>query len=700
MLDISRPWLCAASAGLCWGLAVGSAWAQNEAGEQEPQADTESPATTQQKPKAGSAASARAGGNEVPEPGNQPDEQAASAEPSSATRAEQMAEYQRVLRTQKLAAAAPLSRPRLREELSQIELMIEQGRRDEAIGNLVYLIESPRFKAFAASDEGRNARYLLGEALGRAGAYEPARGYLKPLLQADPNDIWFRRAARSLVDFGLESETPEVFVEDLRAVPGSAPPELLGDISYLKGRAAERNKDKKGALAHYARVNEKSRFWAQATYLSGLIEVESGDLKKGEQLFCKVAEPKQTPRLAPVFGGSDFFRVRDLARLGLGRVAHEQYRFDDARYYYYLVPKDSDHLPEALYETATTRYEAQDYDGAREAMDELKALDRHHPYEDEAYILDAYIDLATCRFPSADKKLDEFLKRYIPVRNAARRLAGDDAAIKELVEAVRTGADPAAAGTGAAAQTARALGALLRIDSRYGQASKRLARLEHQLSGLRRAVGELDLAKQRLATPRGVRPQAKETLAQSPREKLERISAQLSEMKRVLRAAKRSGKLKKSEVKAIRSDLQALEARAIALQAADVVERASDETPKTDLSSLISQDQTRAVKLYEDANKLKSELSRQQIELAKDALKRFDLRASRLLRRARLGRIETVLGKKRALEIEIEALSQGLIPQTIVDSLDAARYLRDDEEYWPFDGEDWSDEYVGGENVR
>ena len=61
--------------------------------------------------------------------------------------------------------------------------------------------------------------------------------------------------------------------------------------------------------------------------------------------------------------------MRDLARLGLGRVAHEQYRFDDARYYYYLVPHDSDNLPEALYETATTRYEAKDYEGARESID-------------------------------------------------------------------------------------------------------------------------------------------------------------------------------------------------------------------------------------------------------------------------------------------------------------------------------------------
>ena len=50
--------------------------------------------------------------------------------------------------------------------------------------------------------------------------------------------------------------------------------------------------------------------------------------------------------------------------------------------------------------------------------------------------------------------------------------------------------------------------------------------------------------------------------------------------------------------------------------------------------------------------------------LAKDAVERLDLRLSRLLRRARLGRIESVLGRKRALEVEVEALAAGVLPQS------------------------------------
>src|SRR5262249_35930885 len=186
---------------------------------------------------------------------------------------------------------------------------------------------------------------------GRAGAEDPARAYLVPLLAANPPDIWARRAARSLVDVGLDSDHPELIVEDLKGLHGTVPDELLGDIAYLTGRTEQRAGHDDAALAALARVSPRSRFWAQATYLQGLVHVGHGRLKQGEQQFCKVADVKQTPREALAFGGSDFFQVRDMARLGLGRVAHEGYRFDDARYYYYLVPNDSQRPPQALHQS-------------------------------------------------------------------------------------------------------------------------------------------------------------------------------------------------------------------------------------------------------------------------------------------------------------------------------------------------------------
>lgn len=667
-------------------------------------ADAGAPAATEE-PKPGEAKP-----GEEPKPGEEatkepPKEEAPKEEPSKPgvadTRSEGMKAYQQALEKRRLAATAPLSRQRLREELGPIEEKIADGRRDEAIGDLVYLVESPRFKPFESSEEGRAALFLLGDSLGRGGAYEPARGYLLRLLTGDSKDTYFRRSARSLVELGLESGQYDVFLGDLKKVPSSAPEELRGDIAYLEGRAAEKKKQQVQALAAFAKVTPRSRFWAQATYMSGMIEVERRQFKRGENLFCKVADPKLTPKKAPLFGGSDFFRVRDLARLGLGRIAHEKYRFGDSRYYYYLVPKDSDHLPEALYESATGRYEAKDYDGARELMDELRSLKVNHPYEDEAWVLDAYIDLASCKFFRADAKLQVFLSKYDPVRDAARKISADDTAVKRLVESVREGSDPAAAGLGVKQDVARTLGALLRLDAEYGVVSRRLAQMDIQLSGLRGAMGELDESARRLATPKGTKPQAVGGLGDSIPDKVDRIDAQLAEVRRLIREAERQKGA--GGVTELQKQLEALEIRARAARTGAgnlSSSSAAKGTTDADLSGVIQKDRDRAVQMYSDASRVREKVEREQVAMARDALKRLDKRLSRLLRRARLGRIETVLGKKRSLEVEIEALSQGLLPQTVVDSLKAERYLGDDEEYWPFDGEDWEDEYVGGEGLR
>lgn len=653
------------------------------------------PATSASAPGAGTPAPAEADAPAAPDA----PVAAAAYDDTADTRGEAMRAYQKALDSKKLAASAPLSIQRLREDLPGIEEKLGVGRRDEAIGDLVYLIESPRFEPFASSEEGKAALFLLGDALAGAGALQPARGYLTRLLKGDPGDTSYRRAVHSLVDAGLASDRPEVILKDLDAVPPSAPEELTSDINYLRGRAAELSKQSDQALAAYAKVGEKSRFWAQATYLSGVLEVEKKNFKTGEQLFCKVADKKLTPKRAALFGGSDFFRVRDLARLGLGRVAHEQYRFDDARYYYYLVPNDSENITEALYETATTRYEAKDYDGARQALDDLKRLKVNHVYEDEAYILDSYVDLATCHFPQADKKLDAFIKRYEPVRDAARRIAKDGAAMKSLVDAVRGGADPASAGLGVPDDTARALGSLLRVDSGYGRAARRLSLLDHQLSGLRRSMTELDDVSSKLSAQKGTQAQSDAGLSASPADKVSRIESQIRELKRLLREAERTGK-KNADVEVLGKELAGLEVQARAARASLAEASAAPAAKGADLPGLIATDRALATELYQKSAALRLAAEKQQLDLAQDSLQRLDLRLSRLLRRARLGRIETVLGKKRSLEVEIEALSQGLLPQTIVDSLDAQRFLQDDEEFWPFEGEDWEDEYVGGEGLR
>jgi hypothetical protein len=180
-----------------------------------------------------------------------------------------------------------------------------------------------------------------------------------------------------------------------------------------------------------------------------------------------------------------------------------------------------------------------------------------------------------------------------------------------------------------------------------------------------------------------------------------RFEAQLSELRRLLREAQASGKASKSELDAIQREVDALELAArSAERGPSAFASAAAETAGADLGATLAKDAEEQARLRRSAEAARATLERELGERATEALDRLELRLERLVHRARLGRVETVLGKKRALEVEIEALSQGYLPQSLVDSLDVDRYLRDDEEFWPDDGEDWADEYVGGEGLH
>jgi hypothetical protein len=583
--------------------------------------------------------------------------------------------------------------------VAEAEQLVAAGRVDEAIARLAELVEHPQFELFADSEEGRAAVFRLGDALATAALYEPARVYLRRVLATkgswDGGGTWARRAVRRLVDIALESQEFAPIARDLDAVPPSAPEEVRGEIAYMNGRAQEAAGNPDGALAAYANVTQRCRFWAQATYLSGLIDVEKGNAKAGENLLCKVADPKRSATTTPFFADEKFFAVRDLARLGLGRIAHEQSRNDDARYYYYLVPKDSDRLAEALYEAATTRYEKKDYEGARELLDELAALGIHHRYEDEAWVLSAWIDLARCKFPEADRQLVEFLRRYEPVRDAARHIAESDASTQRLLAAVHSGSDAGGAEIGGTSpEVMRTIAALVRVDSAYDRVLRRRAVLEREASGLVTASAALGDMQRTIATNGGLRPSAELTddanlKARRAREAIDGIEHAIADLD--------AAKAPADQVTPLRRQLADLQAQLGKGSSAGGDSGASGAAAGADLPDLLRTDVAKAGDLQTQIAVARKDLAGAETALAKDALRRLDLRLSRLLRRARLGRIESVLGRKRALEVEVEAIRLGYLPQDAVDSLEAARYLEDNEEYWPFEGDDWPDEYVGGE---
>ena len=101
----------------------------------------------------------------------------------------------------------------------------------------------------------------------------------------------------------------------------------------------------------------------------------------------------------------------------------------------------------------------------------------------------------------------------------------------------------------------------------------------------------------------------------------------------------------------------------------------------------------KAQALSDEARALRARLVTATSAIAEEALLDLDARLREMLRQTRLTQIDAVIGKKKKLEIEISNLREGRYPPDMFAALQLEGLMGDDEEYWPFEGEYWSDEY-------
>ena len=82
-------------------------------------------------------------------------------------------------------------------------------------------------------------------------------------------------------------------------------------------------------------------------------------------------------------------------------------------------------------------------------------------------------------------------------------------------------------------------------------------------------------------------------------------------------------------------------------------------------------------------------------KLAQQSLDKLYDDTRRILDKAKLGKVDAIIGQKRKLDIEVQDLAAGRFPEELIGRLWNASMIGDDEEYWPFEGVFWQDEYSG-----
>lgn len=576
--------------------------------------------------------------------------------------------------------------------------------RGDALGSAVALYEivaHPRYDAFAETPEMSSATYHLGVALASYGADWTAQAAFAKVMARGPTDPYFTPALRRHVDIGLATKD---YVHALAELDDSLHPdgktiELTNEDEderdYLAARAAQQSGRMSEALAGYDEVGEKSRFHTAARYLQGVVHAQQGQFRKAEAAFCDVIGGKNQT-VSAYWVDRRYFPVRDLAHLGLGRIAHEERRHAHAFYHDFNVPQDSDELPHALFEAAWTMAEAGEYAIARDLVAELRERYPNAPQTTEARLLAALLQLYDCDFRKAEAEFARFIDELAPVGDHIDEIRDDPEQLRALhreLVALRNGDR-----IDGELSVHRLLLSMMDEDPTYSRLTRHAEVLRREAGFAAALGGELDRL---LVALKG----GKTSVARDPEgdalgvigdaEQLERGVAGLeAQIRRAQEAGAEPAELDlaRKDADALRKRVRALRKEATSLLLAGP---AIGNATTGDIQALLADDRRRIARTRARSLDLAEKLDDEAAKVASARLGALDVRIDDMLGEARMGRIDAVLGAKKKLEIEVRDMAAGRFPPELFGKLQIEGVVGDDEEFWPYEGEYWADEYEG-----
>jgi hypothetical protein len=246
--------------------------------------------------------------------------------------------------------------------------------------------------------------------------------------------------------------------------------------------------------------------------------------------------------------------------------------------------------------------------------------------------------------------------------------------------------------------------ALLRVDPDFNDLHERLSKLDRETARAGHLPESFDLLAARYQG--ADRPRAVVDTTPTDKQQLAELQQELSDLRAALRAlteqldTMRSLGAKSADLAPHEDAAASLMVRVRKLESGlddvrlELMPKPIAAAPSGDVAQLLAADEKQAAQFERRALQLRPKLVAAANQRALAELTALHERLSGFLRRARIGRIDAVMGSKRQVEIQIESLAAGRFPPELRNPLLTQGFLADDEEYWPFEGEDWPDEYL------
>ncbi len=608
----------------------------------------------------------------------------AVAAPAGQKSAPEAAAYLQEMETRGLVDKTVVTPAMLATEVRRADDELVAGQPEAAAARLYAVVEGPRYQDFSDSSDFQDAEYRLGLALAHGGSTTTARRYLGRSLARGAKSPYYHAALRAYVDVCLDEHIAAACAQEITQLGAE---DVNQELAYLQGRALYDAGKFERAEQELQTVSAHSRFYSSALYLRGVMRVKRSDLRGAEDAFCAIADVRKGDTIRFYIDGR-YYALRDLARLALGRIAHEEGRDDDAFYHYFLIPSDSKKLPDALFEAAWASLSRKEYDLGARLIDEFMKQYGTSSRASEARLLRATLQVKTCRFVDAEKGFDAVLAEYEPLTRYVDRALGDAATRRTLAERLLAADELHPVATN---DIDGQIASMLEVDARFFRLHAIARGLTHGAADVDHVEGDWKRLAERVA----------ESGAKAATNHVQPVTGGPVDAAALLAKVNALGdEIARARIDARKSDeaktaLAALEARRT--QLAGTLERvldvASGGGERSGLNALVHADVVAADGLRARAASLAWHVDAASSELIRQSLVELRGRLEGFLRQARLGKIDAVIGQKRKLERQIEDLAAGRFPAEMFGKLHIEGLIGDDEEYWPPENERWADEY-------
>ncbi len=318
----------------------------------------------------------------------------------------------------------------------------------------VLLMELVHTKSFKASPDYYNAMLMLGRCLIEVGNRKGAVSYLNKVV-AGPELRLSDEASFLLLKMSLDSPDDRVVEEQV----ANARPPRSDQTRYVLGKALLRLGQYDKALSMLSQVSSSSPYDARATYYRATALVALKRDGESMALFQSLAQIQGTEEHTG--------RVRDLARLALGRLTLEQGDMVTAVTHYQRISRNSESYEVALYEMAWAYIEAEQYDKALNTIDSLLLTVKDPQLDVEAHTLRGRLNIYLNDHDTAVDTFEKIINRFAPIRNELDKFTRDPKNIQRyfqwLIERRGEGGDLNAPMTPRAAALVESTGEMKRM---------------------------------------------------------------------------------------------------------------------------------------------------------------------------------------------------------------------------------------------